>query len=767
MKTTYELEKESKKSERDVPRIDALEKVTGTAIYTGDIEFPNLLHGKILTSPYPHARIVRIDTSRAERMEGVCAVVTGKDMPFLFGDSLVDRAPLAIDKVRFVGEPVAAVAAYSESVAEEAIQQIMVEYEPLPHVLNPIDALKPEAPVIHENLGIYKRESIVSVVPGTNICNKVEHVKGDIERGFSESDFVFEDEFRVPQLAHAALEVHVAVVRVDPDGKITIWSNTDSPYRLQSNLAKGLQLDPSSIRVIVPYLGGGFGGKGGIKLEGIVIALAKKAIGSPVKLELSRDETFASTVTSHGAVVTVKSGVTKDGRLVARHVNVVFDAGAYSEKGPSVLAMACWGGAGPYRIPNVKIEGKLVYTNKIPGDAYRGYGFFQTHFAVESQMDIIAEKLGIDPLEMRLRNILREGDISPVGQAVESCGLEECLTKVAKAIEGETKGKHIGRGMACGYKNTKTPSSSTVLLNFKWDGTLAVLTSLVEEGQGSKHVLAKLASEELGIPLDKIKVMTSDTDITPWDASTTSSRTIFHQGNALLLASRKLIEEIKVRLAHALGHSPESITFADGKFNVDGKVLSFQEASKSALKTGEQIISQGMYQPNVSGALWANPGVFWMYAATGAVVEVDEDTGEVRVRKIVTAQDVGKALDRTLVELQLVGGALQGIGNTVYEELKFNGDGRILNPNFRDYALPSTLDIPDENVPIIVEVPHPLGPKGAKGVGEGMLIPVHAAIANAVYDAIGLRFKDFPITAEKVALELERLERQSPWTPDS
>ena len=756
MTVTLEVQKEKPLLDQAIPRIDALEKVTGSAVFTPDMELPNMLYGAILKSPHPHARIISIDTSRAEQLPGVRAVATGKDMPNLFGEMLEDRPALAVEYVRFVGDPVAAVAAISERVAEQALDLIQVSYQELPAIFDPLEAMKEGATRIHENLTEYKRGirgSFVKVMPDTNICNLTSLEKGDVKKGFEESDNVFEDTFTTSPVAHATLEPHCSIAKMDSDGSITLWTSHDSPYRLQATLAQGLGIERGRIRVIVPYVGGAFGGKGGVKLEGIAIALARKVIGCPVKLEFSREEEFTSAVTAHAAVVTIKTGIKKDGTLVARHVKCVVNAGAYAERGPNVLIACCRGAPGPYRCENLKIEGYLVYTNRIPGDAFRGYGFFQSNFGVENQTDMIAEKLGIDPLQLRLKNIQRDGDTNAVGQKVASSGAEECLLKAAKAIDwGKKEEEGVGKGIACAYKYTGTPTSSAVSVTLSWDGILNVYASMVEQGQGTKHVLAKLAANELSIPIAQVKVLTSDTEITPWDTSTTSSRSVFHLGNALLIATGKLTEQLRVKLATQANVPPERVTFKDGRFNVEGKTLGFLETAKKTMKAGEQIVAYGWYEPKMGGPLPPNSSVFWKDISYGATVKVDSQTGRVNVLKLVVAQDVGKAIDRTLTELQLIGGAMQGMGMTLIEELKFSEKGGVINPNFRDYAIPSSTDLPNEVTSIIVETPQSDGPKGAKGVGEGPLVAVQAAIANAIYDATGKRFKYFPITPEKMAM---------------
>ncbi len=733
------------------PRIDAVEKVTGEALFVADMRLPNLVFGKVLHSSLPHARIVHIDTSRARALPGVFAVLTGEDVPIVTGEFVYDHPVLARDVVRFVGEPVAAVAAVDGRTAEEAVSLIEVEYEELPYVLDPLEALRKESPLVHEGLAAYEKEKMVNSVAGTNICNSVHLKKGDVEEGFAKSDFVFEETFSTPAVAHAALEPYCSIARVESNGRITIWSANDSPHRLKSSLARALKVEPSLIRVVVPYVGGNFGGKG-LRLEGIAVALAKAVTGRAVKLEYTREESFTSTVVSHSAVTTIKTGVDRNGTIIARQMKLVMDAGAYAEKGPTVLLQGCRGAPGPYRIPNVEIEGNLVYTNKIPADAYRGFGFFQGQFAVESQMDIIATGLHMDPLEFRMRNALADGDVGPIGQKVVSCGLKECLEKVAEAIGWrEPRDEGVGIGIACGLKNTRTPTTSAVSLTVGSDGAVTVYTSLVEEGQGSKHVMAKLAASELGVELEKVKVITSDTDLTPWDLGTFSSRSVFSHGNALMDAIRKAVEQMKTLAAKEFGVSYSAVVFDAGEFTIAGAPKTTTDVLARILRPGQQLQTSGWFESRSPLPGETGLSAFWIYAANGAKVVVDKETGKVRLLKVVIAQDVGKAMDKLLTNVQLIGGTVQGIGNTISEELKFDQKGKLRNPSFADYSLPTAQDVPDELLPIIVEFPHPEGPKGAKGVGEGSLLSIQAALANAIAQASGLRLNSFPITPEKLA----------------
>ena len=485
-----------------VPRVDAIEKVTGQAMYGDDLAFQNVLYAKAVRSPHAHARILNIDAGKAQKLFGVKAIAIGKDLPVLGGEALKDYPFLAVDKVRYVGDPVVAVAAIDERIAEEAVDLIKVEYEELPPVLDPLKAMESGAPLVHENLHLYKHIPVIKPVEHTNICHHVQFIKGDVKQGFDESDLVFEDTFTTQMIQHGAIEPHMAVAQVDPSGRVTVWVTNDGPHRLRNDLASALGIPLSKVRVISPpYMGGGFGGKGGLKMETICIALALKTNGRPVKMVLTREEVFTASLVRHPSVVRVKTGVKKDGTMVAREVNIVYDTGAYAEKGPTVCEQASTGAVGPYRIPHVKVDGYCVYTNKTIAGAYRGYGIPQVNWAYESQMDIIAERLGIDPVEIRMKNAVEEGDTSPTGQQVlHSVGVKECIQKVAQTIAWDDKPdkKFRGKGIACGYKNTKTPSGSSAIVKISQDGSVEVLSSTVEIGQGSKTILSQVAAETLG-----------------------------------------------------------------------------------------------------------------------------------------------------------------------------------------------------------------------------------------------------------------------------
>jgi len=742
-----------------IPRIDALEKVTGRAMYIDDLRFSDVLYGKILRSPYAHAKIKRIDTSKAQALPGVRAVVTGKEAPFRGGEAIKDQPFLAVGKVRCVGEAVAAVAADTREIAEHAVGLIEVEYEPLTAVLDVMEAVKANAPLIHEEMHTYSHMPIVTVVPHTNICAKFEFKQGDIEKGFSESDYVFEDTFRFPTGHHCQIEPFGAVAQVNVNGKITIWVANDAPHRLRKDIADAMEIPFEKLRVICPpFMGGGFGGKGGLKVETVCIALAMHTNGRPVKIILDREEVFMATVMKHAVVATVKTGVKKDGTIVATHAKLYYDTGAYAEKGPTVTVHGCESGVGPYKVPNTLVEGYTVYTNNPVAGALRGYGLPQSSWAHESVIDMIADKLGIDQIEMRLKNALEEGSINPTrGDVLTSVGLKECIMKAAEAIEwNKPRPPNRGVGIACEYKATKTPSGSSAFVKVEQDGSASVITSAVEVGQGIKTILAQIASEELGIPLERVIVTSPDTDYTPWDASTTASRATFHMGNAVRNAAKDAKVQILSIAADALNTNPENLEVSNGEIRVKGgsKRMTVAEVIRSKWKAGQTVLGRGTYYPEIQGTMFSARSIFYMYAAQAVDLEVDTETGKIRVHKVAAAHDVGKALNPMAVEGQIEGGVVQGLGTGIFEEVLYDGKGKMMNPNFRDYRVPTAVDAP-LIIPIIVEATHEEGPFGAKGIGEMTLVSTPTAVGNAIYNATGIRLKELPATPERLLKHLK------------
>jgi len=747
-----------------VTRVDALEKVSGAAVFGPDVKLVGMLYGKTLRSPHAHARIVSINLDEVRKLPGVRAVVTGADMPGVLGGEAVKDMPfLAQGKVRYEGEPVAAVAAEDEATAIRAVQLIEVLYDELPVVADALSALEKGAPLIHEGLENYARIGVIKPVAKSNVITVNEYTKGDIEQGFKESDEVFEDEFRSQTVHHAPLEPHSAVAQVDVNGRIVVWVPNDSPHRLRKDLADALHVRLDRVRVISTYVGGGFGGKGGLKAEPIAVALAMKANHRPVKVVFSREEVFQATLVRHATVVRIKTGVKRDGTLMAREVRIVWDTGAYAEKGPTVCSQATAAAAGPYRVPHVHLIGECVYTNGPVAGAYRGYGTPQLAWACESQMDTIAKKLGIDPLEIRLRNILREGDINAVGHPVHSAGVEDCLKQVAQAIgwlerdrypRVTDEGRYVGFGIACGAKNTKTPSGSEAALFLHQDGSLTIVTASVEIGQGVRTILAQIACGVLGLPIENVSYSQPDTDSTPFDASTTSSRTTFHMGNAVKLAAEDLKRQLQQLAATVFGCQVNQVMVEGGKaWTVEDpqRSLTYPELLQKQYGAGTSLTGKGFYYPQseTGKAFHGSPSLFWMYGAHAVQVEVDPKTGRVQVKRVAASADTGRPINPVNCLQQIEGGAVHAVGTTLMEELIVDRQGHMVNPNFHDYRIPTAMDAP-EILASFAEAPHREGPFGAKGMAEIVTTSVLPAIGNAIEDAVGVRIRDLPIRSDKI-----------------
>ncbi len=771
-------------------RLDYETKVTGRAHYLADLQVPGMCHGRILRSPLPHARIKKITTAEARKVPGVLAVITRDDIlrdtgiePY-YGPVFKDQTIVAADKARHVGDPVAAVAALTADAADEALQLIDVEYEELPAVLNIEDAVKPGPVLVHESVRIpdsgFADLAELKPVDGSNICTHFKLNRGDIQKGFAESDRIFEDTFTLPATQHSFLEAHACVAAVDPGGRITVWATTQNPFVVRTQLANIFKLPVSKVRVIVPYLGGGYGGKVYPKIEPITVALALKA-QRPVRVVLSREEVFY-TITKHAAAIRMKTGVKNDGTLVARECEIYLDTGAYAEIGPRVAKKSGYTAAGPYKIPHLKIDSYSIYTNKPPAGAFRGFGVSQSAWAVESQMDIIAAALKIDPLELRKKNGYDEGDKFVTEETLRAVGLKECLDEVARSIGWEQRqfngstvqgstvqepalssskgstGENIkkGKGLACMIKATITPSISCAVVKMNEDASLSIYAGTVEMGQGSETTLAQIAGKELGIALDKIQVLGVDTDVVPYDLTTSSSRSTFHMGKAVQLASRQIQQQLRQIVSQEYGVAGEQISFVDGKIRLPEAMLEYSEVMHKRFgMPGGTLIGEGQLKTSIKNEYGEkSTSAFWFIAAGAAEVEVDTDTGRFKLLKYSTAVDVGKAISPLGCRQQLAGATITGIGQAMFEEIAYD-NGQLINPNLVDYVLPSIGDMPPVIDPIAVEVPDRNGPFGAKGIGESALIPVAPAIANAVYDACGVRIKDLPIKAEKIFLALQ------------
>jgi len=772
---------------KSVPRIDGVEKVTGTATYAADISLPGMLHATMVLSPHAHAKIVRIDTEEARRLHGVKAVLTGKDLPYRVGLYMVDKPILADGKARYCGEPVAAVAATTEEIAREAASLIRVEYEPLPPVLDPREALKKDSPLVHEFLHTYQCvKGVFCPITHTNVPNHFRLRKGDVEEGFKKCDRVIENTFYAPQVQHAPLETHATVAHWKPDGSIEIWTSAQSPFAVRNLLCVALGISPARVRVVVPHVGGAFGGKAGIHLEPLVVMLSRHAGCRPVKLVASREEEFITLPCRQGLYARVKTGVTKEGRILAEEIEYVWDAGAYADYGVNIGRASGYSGAGPYDIDNVKIDSLTVYTTKPFGTAYRGFGHVELFWAIESQMDMVARELGLDPVKFRMINLLKPGSTTITGEMVtEHTGnVRKCLEEVAKAIGWEewrrdagprttSGGKLRGRGIAVLHKAPAMPpnTASSAIIKFNEDATANVMVSGVDYGQGTATSLSQIAAQALGLPMEKIHfVWSKDTDFSPYDWQTVASRMTVMGGLCILRAAEDAIRKMKDVASRALGVDADQLEAADGKIflksdpakslGYEDLVLGYKFPNGNSI--GGPVIGIGSYvaegltnlEPGTGQGL---PALNWTYGAHGVEIEVDPSTGEIEIVKIVSAFDVGRVINDALCRAQVVGGGVQGAGTALIEHYVYDGEGRLLNGSFTDYKIATAKDVPREMAQIFIETPHDKGPFGARGVAEHPMISVPSAISNALFDATGLRMHELPMSPERVFLALRAM----------
>ena len=774
---------------KPVQRLDGEVKISGAAQFVDDLQFgPDLLYAAIVESTQAHAKIDGIDAAAAAAVPGVVKIVSGPDFPFKFGLYMHDRFVFAQDRVRFVGEQVAAVIARNPAAALKAAALVKVHYSELPPVLTTAQALGADAPLIHPGLGDYQHVPWFFPKAGTNIAHFRKVRKGDVEKGFTEADLILEDTYTVPRYAHCAIEAHGAIGLFDHSGRLTVWTASQSPFTQRHLFAEALAplgLSHYNVRVITPFVGGGFGGKAGVSMEILAAALATAVKGHPVKILWSRAQEFYNTYQRQGVTATIKIGVKKDGTITALEETLHWDAGAYVEYGANVVNAAGLSATGPYRIANVKIDSVCVYTNLPPGGPYRGFGYSEFVFGLESHMNEVAKKLKIDAVALRRKNAICPGDTLAYGAAMNPSGLIEAIDRVAAEIEWAKKStshdpdKVIGKGFALFWKAPAMPpnAASTVFLKFNEDGSLNILASAMEIGQGFQTVMAQIAAEILTVPPAKIRVETPDTDRNPYEWQTVASHITWSCGRAVERAAIDAREQIFDLVARALGKD------RDGLYLDAEQVKSRKEPGwalplknfviagidqKDGTYRGGPIVGRGMFMPEFTSALGdpetaqgGHPNVHYTVGASGIIIEIDTQTGKIKIPKVVLAVDVGQALNPDLLKGQVTGGLLQGIATVLYEDMRFDEKGKMLNANFSDYKIPTAMDIPDEIVPIFIEVAQPDGPFGARGMGEHTMIPAAPIIANAVEDALGLRIRSLPITAEKIILALSGRKTQT------
>ncbi|MBW2038404.1 MAG: molybdopterin-dependent oxidoreductase [Deltaproteobacteria bacterium] len=773
---------------KGIKRTDGGLIVTGRAQYTVDIELPGMLYGKILRSPYPHARIKDIKTGRAEELEGVKTVVTGRDIGyrrFSFIDTPAypaDQTPLAVDKVRFIGEGVVVVAAINEEVASKALNLIDVEYEELPNVFDPEQALQEGAPAVHdviepntttawEDFGIPRKTRPYTVA--NNISNKTLIEYGDVETGFKEADYIREDRFVVPATSHVAMEPHVAVARYELSGKLDVWLSHMGYEHKRFWLAKLLDIPISRVRVHKTYVGGAFGGKISLFPYEFMAAYLSKLTLRPVKITLSRQEAFSVCPPARRMIVTVKTGVKRDGGITAQHVKVIDDVGAYRSSSPTAMYLAHVFRNPIYNIPNVRHEAFGVYTSKLPTIAKRGHSLQQMSFAVESHLDMICEDLGLDKVEMRLKNFRKKGDVLPNGDTLRSYALPECLKQAVEKIGWKAKyGKKGFRGLGIGTASMFSgahnfPFASAALVRLNHDGRIILYTGQTEFGIGVDTVMAQIVAEVLNCPLDYVIVNSGDSEVSPHDIGNWLSAGIFTSGEAVRRAALDLETQMFTYAAEGLQTTADTLEMRDGWIVSradETKRLSFSDISKFGIQRagGDPLIGKGYVKcvPDVyfwkgefnkTASLSRGKGRFteaYGLAAATAEVEVNPETGEVKIIQIVIADDCGTPINVASVEGQIVSQAVMGIGDALFEEMRMK-DGIVMNPNLLEYKIPTATDIP-KITSIIVDSYEPSGPFGAKEIGETSRAAVITAIANAICNAIGTRIFTLPLTPDRI-----------------
>ena len=767
-----------------VPRVDGVKKVTGAAKYVGDMKWPRMLYAKCVKSPYAHAKIVSIDVSAAKALKGVHEVITGDYYTKRGGLYLEDKNFLAVNTVKFCGEPVVAVAAETPEIAEAACELVKVEYEPLPVINNPMEGMAKDAVLIHPELHTYKVVPIFHPQAHTNISHHHIIRKGDADAAFKYAEehpdeyYITEHEYHVPHVQHTPIENHIAVAQYEPDGKCTVWASCQSPYAVRQALSATFDIPLNKMRIISPYVGGGFGAKAGTTIEGIIIPLAMHCKGRPVMMEYTREEEFVNSYVRQGLYTKIKTAVRKsDGKFLAVQNDFYWDGGAYTEYGVNIVKASGFASTGPYEFDNVKTDAYCVYTNNPVGGPYRGFGMCEIHFGIEQNIDEVAKEIGMDPIEIRRVNGLAPGKSTGTGEIMKSCGFLEALDQVAEAIEYDKpcdapSGPHKvrGKGIAGGWKSPSQPTNagSAAIIRMNEDGTFFLMTSGHDIGQGSDTALTQIAAEVLCCDPSKFTIRTGDTDHTPYEWQTVASRITYCAGNAIKLAAEDLKEKLLDLAQIKLGYIKRELYLEDGwiinRNHPESRIpmsdlalgLAFEDGSGyggPAIGVGTFTLPNNINYDPATGYS-PKPAAFWTTAAAGAEVEIDTETGVIEVKKMVESCDPGHIVNPELYKAQVEGGMMQALGTVLYEELLLK-DGKVLNKSFVDYKIPTIDNTPETFIAMGVEHPEETGPYGARGIGEPAMVPGAPAIANAIYNATGCRFTEMPITPERMLKALQ------------
>ena len=736
------------------PRIDGVEKVTGAAKFTGDLTFADLLEAKVLRSPFPHARILCIDTRRAAALPGVVAILTRDDLQDIdpyYGNCLRDRAVVATDKVRFVGEPVAVIAAESGLIAEQALALIDVEYQELPCV-GDIDAARAEgAPLLHEaqsGAGEFHDVAGVGETFGGNICHRERFIKGNPDQAFAAADEIIDETFTFPMIYQYAMEPHSAVARVRADG-VTLWSSSAHPFLVRSELAHMFGYPHAKVEVIVPYVGGAYGSKSYFKIEPLAVAIARKTAGRPVRVVQSVSESMLTT-RRHSARVRIKTGIKRDGTLIGREAEVFMDTGAYADNGPRVAKRVISRMLGPYKLDHCKIDVLAFYTNTVPAGSMRSIGGPQSIWALESHMDTIASRLGIDPLDYRMHVLLKRGEVLKPGATAIDADLRQGTQAAVEPLNwhGRDRRPGSGVGVAVGVSDSEAMPVSVALVRLLADGSVIILAGTTEVGQGARTILSQIVAQELSLAVDRISMRGTDTLTTPFDRSTGASRSTTVMGSAVKAAAEDVRQQLLHAAAEAFNRSTNTITLSDGHaWSGDNRLSYAQVVSKYFGMPGGELIGRGYMRPD--GALGKTFPLFWETGMGGAAISVDNETGAIDLKKFVTVADVGKAINPVQAEGQDEGAAIQGLGNTLFESLEYD-NGQPVNATLVDYRVPRFTDLPESFASVMIENHDGPGPYGAKGMGESGIVSIAPAVGNALYDATGVRIRDLPLTPERV-----------------
>ena len=767
-----------------VPRVDGVKKVTGAAKYVGDMKWPRMLYAKCVKSPYAHAKILSIDVSAAKALKGVHDVITGDYYTKRGGLYLEDKNFLAVNTVKFCGEPVVAVAAETPEIAEAACDLVKVEYEPLPVINNPMEGMAKDAILIHPELHTYKVVPIFHPQAHTNISHHHIIRKGDADAAFKYAEehpdeyYITEHEYHVPHVQHTPIENHIAVAQYEPDGKCTVWASCQSPYAVRQALSASFDIPLNKMRIISPYVGGGFGAKAGTTIEGIIIPLAMHSKGRPVMMEYTREEEFVNSYVRQGLYTKIKTAVRKsDGKFLAVQNDFYWDGGAYTEYGVNIVKASGFASTGPYEFDNVKTDAYCVYTNNPVGGPYRGFGMCEIHFGIEQNIDEVAKEIGMDPIEIRRVNGLAPGKSTGTGEIMKSCGFLEALDQVAEAIQYDKpcdppSGPHKvrGKGIAGGWKSPSQPTNagSAAIIRMNEDGTFFLMTSGHDIGQGSDTALTQIAAEVLCCDPSKFTIRTGDTDHTPYEWQTVASRITYCAGNAIKLAAEDLKEKLLDLAQIKLGYIKRELYLEDGwiinRNHPESRMpmsdlalgLAFEDGSGyggPAIGVGTFTLPNNINYDPATGYS-PKPAAYWTTAAAGAEVEIDTETGVIEVKKMVESCDPGHIVNPELYKAQVEGGMMQALGTVLFEELKLK-DGKVLNKSFVDYKIPTIDNAPETFIAMGVEHPEETGPYGARGIGEPAMVPGAPAIANAIYNATGCRFTEMPITPERMLKALQ------------